>query len=143
MAELGDTTVYGRLYAQDKTDMVNSVYPVGSIYSSTESTNPHEIFGVGTWDAFAEGRVIVGVGTSDRTFSAGETGGESTVTLDVGHLPSHRHMVTQPKYTSGGSWGSDSTVNSQTENYTYYEGGDSAHNNMMKYVVVYHWRRSE
>jgi hypothetical protein len=43
--------------------IVKKIYPVGSIYMSTSSTNPQTIFG-GTWVAWGQGRVPVGVGTS-------------------------------------------------------------------------------
>ena len=42
-----------------------AMYPVGSIYLSTSSTNPSNFIG-GTWVAYGQGRTLVGVGTSDR-----------------------------------------------------------------------------
>jgi hypothetical protein len=50
------------------------LYPVGSIYSSTVSTNPNTLFGFGTWVAFGAGRVMIGNGGG---FSAGATGGSA------------------------------------------------------------------
>ena len=72
-------------------ELLNLVYPVGSIYISTSSTNPGTLFG-GTWQAFAQGRTLIGVGTSDQAFSAGATGGESTHTLTTNEMPSHTHI---------------------------------------------------
>lgn len=46
-----------------------SVYPVGSIYLSVNSTNPSELFG-GTWKSIGAGRVLQG---ADDTHAAGET----------------------------------------------------------------------
>lgn len=46
-----------------------SVYPVGSIYLSVNSTNPSELFG-GTWQSIGSGRVLQG---ADDTHAAGET----------------------------------------------------------------------
>ena len=43
--------------------IAKKIYPVGSIYMSTSSINPQTIFG-GTWVAWGQGRVPVGVGTS-------------------------------------------------------------------------------
>lgn len=46
-----------------------SVYPVGSIYLSVNSTNPAELFG-GTWKSIGAGRVLQG---ADSTHAAGST----------------------------------------------------------------------
>lgn len=70
--------------------IVDLVYPVGSIYFSTINTNPSVLFG-GTWEAYAQGRTLIGNGTSDQTFSAGNTGGESNHTLSTNEMPSHYH----------------------------------------------------
>ena len=71
------------------------MYPVGSIYASTASTNPGTLFG-GTWEALPAGRVLLAQGTSTwgTTYAAGSTGGEATHTLTIGELPSHNHWVT-------------------------------------------------
>jgi microcystin-dependent protein len=68
------------------------MYPVGSIYASTASTNPGTLFG-GTWEALPAGRVLLAQGTSTwgTTYAAGSTGGEATHTLTIGELPSHSH----------------------------------------------------
>lgn len=68
----------------------NSIYPVGSIYMSTSSTNPGTLFTGTTWSQITD-RFLVGMGTTYTT--AGGTGGASSVTLATGNLPSHRHSV--------------------------------------------------
>jgi hypothetical protein len=75
------------------------LYPVGSIYSSTVSTNPNTLFGFGTWVAFGAGRVMIGNGGG---FSAGATGGSADATLvshnhggvTGGQSQNHVHVVT-------------------------------------------------
>ncbi|MBQ3601253.1 MAG: hypothetical protein II992_08665, partial [Lachnospiraceae bacterium] len=67
------------------------LYPVGSIYISTVSTNPSSYFG-GTWVAFATGRTLVGINTGDTDFASSEkTGGSKTHTLTTAQIPSHSH----------------------------------------------------
>lgn len=53
---------------------LQALYPIGSIYSSTVSTNPNTLFGFGTWVAYAAGRVMIGNGGG---FTAGATGGSA------------------------------------------------------------------
>lgn len=69
-------------------------YPVGSIYMSVNATNPSTILGGGTWERIAQGRTLIGEGTSDKAFSAGATGGESSHALSISEMPSHSHSVT-------------------------------------------------
>ena len=80
-------------YLTDCTDTLKKVYPVGSIYMSTVSTNPATLFGFGTWEAMPAGRVLLAQGKSSwgTTYNAGSTGGEATHQLTVGEIPSHNH----------------------------------------------------
>ena len=77
----------------DCTDTLKKVYPVGSIYMSTVSTNPATLFGFGTWEAMPAGRVLLAQGKSSwgTTYNAGSTGGEATHQLTVGEMPTHSH----------------------------------------------------
>lgn len=76
-------------------DTMKKIYPVGSIYMSTVSTNPATLFGFGTWEAMPAGRVLLAQGKSDwgTTYKAGSSGGEATHQLTVGELPSHGHSA--------------------------------------------------
>ena len=71
-------------------------YPVGSIYSSTVSTNPGTSMGFGTWTAFGAGQVMIGNGSG---FTAGSTGGSADAVV-VSHThtatvtdPGHQHFI--------------------------------------------------
>ena len=82
-------------YLTDCTNTLKKVYPVGSIYMSTVSTNPATLFGFGTWEAMPAGRVLLAQGKTSwgTTYNAGSTGGEATHKLTVGELPSHGHSA--------------------------------------------------
>lgn len=70
--------------------LLDLTYPVGSVYSSTNSTDPSDLFG-GTWKSL-EGMVLVGVDQNDSDFSTSKkTGGEKTHTLSTTEMPSHHH----------------------------------------------------
>lgn len=126
------------------TDLINTIYPVGSIYMSVNSTNPSTLFG-GTWEQI-EDKFLLASGTS---YSNGSTGGEATHTLTVNEIPSHRHSRrTQPQTFKE----QDTTKNdiispaegsaNMVTKYTDYTGGGKAHNNMPPYLVVNVWKRT-
>ena len=78
----------------DKTSILNLVYPVGSIYMSANNVSPQTFLG-GTWVSWGEGRVPVGVNSSDTDFNTAEkTGGEKTHRLSVDEMPWHDHSGT-------------------------------------------------
>jgi microcystin-dependent protein len=67
------------------------LYPVGSIYTNTFSTNPSVILGFGTWIAYSQGRMLIGV--DGATYTGGAQGGSATTTLSTTNLPSHTHVL--------------------------------------------------
>lgn len=74
---------------------IDNIYPVGSIYISTVSTNPGTLFG-GTWETFGAGRFLI---SQNSTYTAGSTGGSSTMAHT--HTLSHTHS--QVAVTTGAS----------------------------------------
>lgn len=121
-------------------DIVNTIYPVGSIYMSINDTNPSTLFG-GKWEQLKD-RFLLGAGD---TYTNGATGGEATHILSIDEIPSHDHK--QRVGTGTGSWGSlFATVNGTgpttvLETYVYNTGGGQPHNNMPPYLAVYMWKR--
>ena len=85
-----------------KPAILGAAFPVGCIYTSTNSANPSTYLGIGTWSAYGAGRVLVGAGGA---YAAGSTGGAASLsvtpsgtvggtTLTVANLPSHTHTAT-------------------------------------------------
>lgn len=79
-------------------DIVDIIYPVGSIYTTIGSQNPNEIWSGTTWERYAAGRVLLSAGTytengTTYTYTAGATGGEAKHTLTAGEMPSHSHSA--------------------------------------------------
>lgn len=67
----------------NKSDIVNMIYPIGSIYMSISNTSPSSLFG-GTWASWGTGRVPVGVDTNDQDFNVVEKlGGTKNVQLNA------------------------------------------------------------
>ena len=68
------------------TDLVNLIYPVGSIYFSVNGVSPATFLG-GTWEQIKDRFLLC----SGDTYSSGSTGGEATHTLTVAETPAHTH----------------------------------------------------
>lgn len=72
--------------AAAKTEIINAIYPVGSIYMNINNTNPNTLFG-GTWVQI-EDTFLLACGA---TYTAGDTGGEAEHTLVENEVPAHTH----------------------------------------------------
>lgn len=84
---------------------LRDAWPVGSIYMSIRNTNPGTLFG-GTWVAWGQGRVPIGVGSNGASnYGAPEgTGGSegrsftpsgsiSEESLSIRQIPQHQHRI--------------------------------------------------
>lgn len=133
-------------------DLINAVkeiiletsYPIGSIYMSVDSTNPSTLIG-GTWERI-EGKFLLG---SNSTYVAGSTGGAATTTLTYKNLPGQ---------IIGGGTNNKSWAVAHWDNYSSYAyvltSLDDSHNsitggvcnqpfnNMPPYLSVYIWKRT-
>ena len=133
------------------TATIANAYPVGSIYMNcSNATNPGTLLGFGTWAAFGEGRVLIGIDSSDSDFdTAEETGGSKTHTLTEAQLPSHRHQVgsNDSGTGTGGAAGNMELVrdagdgNGPAVN-SSFTGSGQAHTIVQPYIVVYMWKRT-
>jgi len=57
-------------------DVIDIIYPIGSIYLSVVATNPNTTLGAGTWVAVSVGKYLVGYSNGDPDFDPVEnTGG--------------------------------------------------------------------
>ena len=156
----------------ESSKILEKVYPVGSIYmNATDSRNPAQIFGFGTWAKISAGRVLLGAGTADSgtVYNAGNTGGKEKESLNLDNIPSHTHSATigwagghTHTLPLGYSSGSKLMLNWQDDySYAYYRtvntssagdhthsitinstGGNTPHNNMQPYLVVYIFKRT-
>lgn len=138
-----------------------TLYPIGSIYISTNSTfNPQTTWG-GRWKKTADGRCLIG---ANSTYPLGSTGGSTTHshstkdhTLTNEEMPSHAHLFSKPAWTNA-EYNAGSTYlcsygysNASTETFgsTKYTGNSKPHNHgdtgesssMQPYLAVYIWER--
>lgn len=136
--------------------IVNTIYPVGSIYISTAAANPSTLFSGTQWEAIQD-RFLLADGT---VYTAGATGGTPAVTLTTAQIPAHKH-----NFNCVDTNGNPSTPTGVTEALAYVgsgvgtstistngtllkravmanAGGGEAHDNMPPYLVVHMWKRT-
>ena len=152
-----------------KINIVDAVYPIGSIYLSVNSTNPSNFLG-GGWTSWGSGRVPVGVDTSDTNFNTVEkTGGAKNVTpsgaiggtaLTEDQMPSHNHYIAVDSTGSAAVETGYAAKTNLTKNTkmgyvpslggTSYAGSNQTHThsftgtqhtNLQPYITCYMWKR--
>ena len=121
---------------------VDLAHPVGSLYFSTDSTNPSQLFG-GTWVIWGAGRVPVGVDTSQTEFNTVEkTGGNK----------SYDHIVVTAFRTDGYTQYGLDNVGAYANRTIVYDGtgiNTNQHNEtrlqiptIQPYITCYMWKRT-
>ena len=138
----------------NKSDLLNKIYPVGSVYISTEKKSPASFLG-GIWTQIL-GKFLLssddfladdGTITTKGSYHVNDTGGEATHTLTIDEMPSHTHSSQTCVGWQTGGGNSVGRVTSNNGDYNgwpttiYNTGGSQAHNNMPPYYTVYMWRR--
>lgn len=84
--------ISSEITAQLNQSISTKLYPVGSIFITTLNLDPSVILGVGTWEKFSSGRVLVGQDPLNISFSAVEqTGGSLTSVSTTVSSGSHNH----------------------------------------------------
>lgn len=146
----GSGWVYYRTPEEIKTDIsvdtktiIDTIYPVGSIYITLNQTSPSKLF-PGTYWKQIKNRFLL---SASSTYSALSVGGEATHTLTENEIPAHQHSIWYPN--AGGEQsaaigypeaGSKNTWYAEASK-TSSAGGGGAHNNMPPYLAVYMWER--
>lgn len=148
-------------------EVLNSVYPVGSIYMSVVNLSPASFIG-GAWTVWGTGRVAVGVDTNDPEFNYVEKeGGDKSP-------QQHTHTINSTSLTgdvmrdsgygliapngsvsgilsrgthrnggigSGGSGGADDIRIDATHGHTAGNYGSGTSGNLQPYITCYMWKR--
>lgn len=155
-----------------KTVILESVYPVGSVYISlTDSRNPSDILGFGTWEAMPAGYGLVAQGTataedgSSLKFTAGQKSGEFKHEITIEESAKHNHGQNIPRGNNTGYIAMIAGFQSYNEEHPVYKGesgwvnaygiehnkysqvmtDDSGagqpHNNISPCIAAYAWKR--
>lgn len=163
----GTCTKFSNQLTNLKENIIDTVYPVGSIYTSESDSTIDSVesrfktFGKETkWKKYGEGKTLVGEGTGTdstgtrQTFSVSNNSknlGEYNHTLTIDEMPSHAHTTTvywdvsrmeenflTNLWIKGGKSVATTYGTSAPTNST---GGGLSHNNIQPYVTVYMYKR--
>lgn len=143
-----------RYVSEEELDIIDMIYPVGSIYMSVNNVDPSTLFG-GRWTQLKD-RFLLGAGD---TYSGGSTGGSKDAIV-----VSHNHKANRTNgqfvtrdgtktggigehgFTSGSSYYAP-TIQSDDNwwgaEYTASTGSSGTDKNMPPYLTVYMWKRIE
>lgn len=148
----------GNVVFYNKQEVFLAVHPVGSIFLSTDGTEPAELYG-GTWEQIKDAFLL---GAGD-TYAAESTGGEEKHTLTESELPnvtggidlqsngnsqgivSRAHGVFTLGQISLGAFQPNNRVSEEgiARQFRMSFGSNLPHNNMPPYYSVYIWKRIE
>ena len=149
MSDTSNNPVSNKVIKKYVDNMVDLIYPVGSIYMSANDTSPSILFG-GEWERIKD-RFLISAGDN---YEAGTTGGEAKHTLSIEEMPSHNHTITLLDSGDGGIatdgltvqrgyYGNGANLAQIPQNFGIgNNGGNMPHNNMPPYLAVYMWKRT-
>ena len=134
--------------SSDVTDLIDVIYPVGSIYMSVNNVSPSALFG-GTWEQIKD-KFLLASGTS---YSNGATGGSAdAVIVEHTHTQAqHRHEMigSLTGGISSGSYLRAGAGSQKNSKYTDYAtptinsvGVSGTGKNMPPYLTVNVWKRT-
>lgn len=114
---------------------LDSIYPVGSVYISLTSNNPGTYL-KGTWEQFAQGRTLIGVGSGNdgentQSFTVNNTGGK------------YKHFLTKKELAFvdyGGLLQQNGSIIG-VHSHSPGESGAEKISLMQPYYTVYFWKR--
>ena len=135
-------------YTSLKTEILKSIYPVGAIYTSMNSTSPATVFGFGSWTQIKDRFLYC-------TTSSKSTGGSKKITIQ--NLPAHTHNSVVAPDVRGNPDGSADSSDGTSLGQSYWRGNKgktldvasvatsstgSGTDYMPPYMTVYAWHRT-
>ena len=142
LATGGTASDSNKLGGKTLAEIMLTLYPVGAVYVSANSTSPSSLFG-GSWEQLKD-RFLLGAGNS---YTAGSKGGSANRTLEENHIPPHSHNIRRGADNAVGStWESYAPGSGESVYGTYLVPSDSrdaasAFSIMPPYLAVYMWKR--
>ena len=135
--------------------ILDIIWPIGSIYLSDNATNPNTKFG-GTWVKLSGGFIYGSTITSGNTYSTGNGTGTATNnhTLTINEIPSHQHEFPDRKIVWDANTGHNTDIvqdGSYDNKIVQFRpwgtkvgatGGGKGHSHNIPYIACSIWRRT-
>lgn len=125
--------------------LLGEAFPINKVEVFFDSEDHSNFLGF-EWEMVSQGRIPIGLDTSDDDFNTiGKAGGEKEHTLTVNEIPSHNHTIRANIQNGSGNdvlvIKNNAYYSSAVEMNTSATGGGQAHNNMPPYIVMAFWKR--
>lgn len=128
--------------------ILDIIWPVGSIYLSDNATNPNTKFG-GTWVKLSGGFIYGSTITSGNTYLTGNGTGTATNshTLTIDQIPAHSHKQRVSSNSGTQAIRKDYVADQNCSIYdqgcsTGETGGGQGHSHNIPYIACSIWRRT-
>lgn len=136
--------------------VIETIYPVGSIYMSVNNVNPGTLFGVGIWQEWGSGRVPVGVDMEDENneFNGVEKEGgsrEKDLRALIGAVDGDVYTIGYyeaptagiwTRYTKGIKTGTVTGANIAAHTTLVMDSNGNYPDSIQPYITCYMWKRT-
>ena len=133
--------------------ILDIMWPVGSIYLSDNATNPNTKFG-GTWVRLSGGFIYGSTNASGSTYSTGNGSGTTTNnhTLTIDQIPRHNHSVMTNIIHQDGTPVHEEILNAgifygdgrrRLVSDCGYNGSSKGHSHAIPFIACSIWRRTK
>ena len=125
--------------------LLSELFPINKIEVFFDAEDHSNFLGF-QWEMVSQGRIPIGLDTSDTDFNEiGKTGGEKEVILTIDQIPPHDHKDGKlNEAIDANNGGRSAVIVHKSESGTIpttKTGGGQPHNNMPPYIVMAFWKR--
>lgn len=135
--------------------VLDTYFPVGSIYLSVTTTNPGTRFG-GTWELVSNDSYLhcynpnntwfknIGINNKGANNETGSFNTDGTA-LTINQIPSHSHSAKHLGSLNGNTNGWIGSIGTLSEEITGYQGGSQPHKHfhVLPFYIVAVWKRTK
>lgn len=138
---------YGKSETYSKRELIDAIYPKGSIFMSVNNVNPGTYLSGTTWVSWGSGRMPVGVSSNTNFNTVEKTGGAINTIRESNRLADNNYLrswVEDTKNVLKAKSINISTYNNNGSTVFYNTGStaSTAPNALPPYITCYMWKRT-